>query len=310
LTLRPAEGIRESFAVAVDGTRLYVRERDRQPPRGRRRLREAKRPTAVLCDGLSCDGYIWKYLWDDLVESAALCHWHYRDHGRSEPAADPSRIDVPSHASDLDCVRLSIGDPLVVLIGHSMGCQVVLEAYRQRPAGVRGLVLMNGSSGRITETFHGTNLLARALPKLQELAEKHADLARALWSRIPVGLTLRVALQAGEVDHDLLHPEDLVPYLEALTRMDVRVFLRMLKAAGDHSADDWLHTVTVPALVIAGERDTFTPPELAERLSRMLPDARLVMVPGGTHVTALEHRELVRDEICRFLLRVGDHAPH
>jgi len=35
--------------------------------------------TALLCDGLACDGFIWKYLWDELAESLSVAHFHYRD---------------------------------------------------------------------------------------------------------------------------------------------------------------------------------------------------------------------------------------
>ena len=68
---------RESFALGADGTRLYVRERA-----GPGEL------TTILCDGICCDGYIWKYLWDDLAPLTRLCHWHYRGHGRSGPPRD------------------------------------------------------------------------------------------------------------------------------------------------------------------------------------------------------------------------------
>ena len=48
----------ESFARARDGTRLYVRQQ----------LRAPDAPTALLCDGLVCDGYVYRYLWDELAE--------------------------------------------------------------------------------------------------------------------------------------------------------------------------------------------------------------------------------------------------
>jgi pimeloyl-ACP methyl ester carboxylesterase len=299
--------IRESFARADDGTKLYVRERDLVGALGApgdfsvEGDAAAGGVTGIFCDGLVCDGYIWKYLWDDLATEVRLVHWNYRGHGRSALPQDPDRIDIAAHASDLDCVRRHTGDGPVVLFGHSMGCQVVLEAYRRRPASVRAIVLICGSSGRVTETFHGSDVLARVLPRVLKVAEARPALMRALWSRIPVQTALKVALATGEVGRDLLDPDDLIPYLEHVTHMDFLLFLRMLKAAGEHSAEDMLASVDVPTLVVAGERDTFTPRRLAEDLSKALPRSELVVVPGGTHVAPLERRELVRDAVSRFL---------
>jgi pimeloyl-ACP methyl ester carboxylesterase len=289
----------ESFAQAADGTRLYVRERGDGP----------SSLTTILCDGICCDGYIWKYLWDDLAQVTRLCHWNYRGHGRSAPPRDPDRIDIATHADDLDAVRRHVGDGPVVLVGHSMGCQVVLEAYREHPLNVRGLVLLCGSSGRVTHTFHGSDLLARVLPKLIHLAEMHPGLVRGLWSRIPVRTALKVALSSGEVDKNLLVPEDLLPYLEHATDMDLLLFLRMLRAAGEYSADDFLPMVDVPALVVAGKADTFTPYTLAERMAEALPRAELTMVATGTHVAPLEQRDVVGKRLVQFLTERIEEKP-
>jgi pimeloyl-ACP methyl ester carboxylesterase len=302
-------GIRESFAFAADGTRIYVRDRAAlQNGVGARGAGwESSRAfvhsgvTTILCDGICCDGYIWKYLWDDLLNVSRLCHWHYRGHGRSAAPVDPQCIDVSSHARDLDEVRRHVGDGPVVLVGHSMGCQVALEAYRHRPERVVALVLLCGSSASLTQTFRGTDWLARVLPKLVQVTESHPGLMRGLWSRIPVQVALKVALATGEVSKELLDPDDLVPYLEHATHMDLLLFLRMLKAAGDYSADGFLPTVDVPALVIAGERDTFTPYRLAKEMALAMPKGQFVMIPGATHAAPLEHRELVAERIAEFI---------
>jgi pimeloyl-ACP methyl ester carboxylesterase len=286
-----SEGTRESFALASDETRLYVREHGRA----------AHGFTVVLCDGICCDGYIWKYLWDELGAIARVCHWHYRGHGRSAPPRDPERIDIPAHADDLDRVRRHVGDEPVVLVGHSMGCQVVLEACRRRPEKILGLVLLCGSSGRVTHTFHGNDLLARVLPKLIRVTETHPGIMRGIWSRIPVQAALKVALTTGEVDKKLLDPDDLVPYLEHVTNMDLLLFLRMLRAAGEYSADEFLPSIDAPALVVAGTADTFTPFRLAEKMARSLAHAELVAVPNATHVAPLEQRELVDRHVVDFL---------
>ena len=231
----------------------------------------------------------------------AVAHWHYRGHGRSASPVDEQAIDIPALSRDLSSVRAAIGSPPSVLFGHSMGCQVVLENYLQNPAGVRGMVLLCGSHGRITETFRGTNLLAQVLPRVIERVERAPDLARALWSRIPHEVALRVALLSGEVDPRTLRPEDLLPYLQHMTHIDLLMFLRMLRAAGEHSVLERLGEIRCPVLVVAGEKDQFTPARLAEEMARLLPSADLLVVPGATHVAPLEQRDQVHLAIVKFL---------
>jgi pimeloyl-ACP methyl ester carboxylesterase len=259
-------------------------------------------PTHVIfCDGILCDGFIWKYLWDDLGRLAPVVHWHYRGHGRSARPADPDRIDIAAHADDLDCVRRHVGDPPCVLVGHSMGCQVALEAYRRRPEGVRGVVLVCGSFGNVTSTFHGLPVLGLVLPKLIDLAARAPDVVRAVWSRLPPDLGLKIALKAGEIDPEHVHAEDMLPYLSHMTHVDFPMFLRMLRAAGEHTASDVLATMQVPVLVVAGERDTFTPAFLARAMAEAIPKGELMMVPRGTHVAPIEQPELVNGRVVAFL---------
>jgi pimeloyl-ACP methyl ester carboxylesterase len=280
----------EQFAVATDGTRLYVRRREGPSP-----------VTAVLSDGIACDGFVWKYLWDDLAHVVSVAHWHYRGHGRSAAPADASAIELIDHARDLDVVRRSIGDGDVVLFGHSMGCQVVFEALRLRPERVRALVLVCGSSGRITHTFKGTDVMAQILPRVIEQVDAHPEITRALWSRVPPEVALQVALITNEVDASAIAPADLIPYMKHMVDIDPPMFLRMLRSAGEHSAADLLPHIDVPTLVIGGDRDTFTPARYAEEMAAAIPGAELMMVPGGTHVVPLERKEQVAVRVERFL---------
>jgi pimeloyl-ACP methyl ester carboxylesterase len=240
-------------------------------------------------------------LWEALAGLLPLAHWHYPGHGRSAPPADPSRIDIPSLAAHLGAVRRHIGDPACVLVGHSMGCQVALEAYRQRPEGIRGLVLMCGTFGNATSTFHGVPLLDLLLPKLVDIATQAPDLVRAVWSRLPPRLALRVALKAGEIDPARVHSEDFLPYLLHMTHVDFPMFLRMLRASGEHTAADLLSRIDVPVLVVAGERDTFTPAFLARAMADAIPTGELLMVERGSHVTPIEQPELVNARVETFL---------
>ncbi|WP_437675592.1 alpha/beta fold hydrolase [Sorangium sp. So ce131] len=296
---------RELFAAGKDGTRIYVRYRE--GPGGIGNLAGgvgagSERLTAVLCDGIACDGFIWKYLWDDLARTVNVAHWNYRGHGRSGLPVDPEAIDLRDHASDLAAVREAIGGGPVVLFGHSMGCQVALEHLRTHREGVRGLVLICGSSGRITHHFKGTGVLAQLLPRLIAQVDAYPHIARALWSRVPAPMALRVALLAREVDADAVTPADLLPYMRHMVDIDFSMFLHMLRSAGEHSAADLLPQIDLPALVIAGDRDTFTPPRLAEEMAAALPRGELMMVSGGTHIVPLERKKMVIERVEQFLL--------
>jgi pimeloyl-ACP methyl ester carboxylesterase len=284
----------ESFARGADGTRLYFHRQAGPSP-----------VTALLCDGLACDGFIWKYLWEELRAELSVAHSHYRGHGRSSLPVDPEQVGVKALADDLDAVRLELGDPPVVLIGHSLGTQVALEAYRRRPEGVAALVLLCGSFGRVTYTFKGSEVLASVLPNLIEFATTHPKVARAIWSSVPPRVAIAVARLTGDINLGAVRLEDVEPYFQHVSIVDFELFLRMLRAAGEHSAEDVLPQVRAPVLVIAGARDSFTPAAVSEAMAEAIPGAELEVIPGGTHLAPLEHHAEIAARITAFLTRNG-----
>jgi pimeloyl-ACP methyl ester carboxylesterase len=280
----------EAHVRAADGTLIYAR-----------RAAGPRRTTALFCDGIACDGFVWKYLWDDLSRALSVAHFHYRGHGRSSAPRDSERIDVAAHAADADAVRRALGDPPVVLVGHSFGTQVALETYRLRPEGVRALVLVCGSFGRITHTFKGTDVLAGVLPDLLSFVTRHPHLGRALWAHVPPKMALAVARLTGDIDTSRVAPEDVEPYFQHVIHLDFTLFLRMLRAAGEHSAEDLLPQVSIPVLVVAGERDSFTPPQVSRAMAEAIPGAELALCPGGTHLLPLEQHDEMKRLVTEFL---------
>lgn len=298
--LEPNE--KHEAVLAEDGTRLFLRE---MPRHGTERASApGSRPRVIFCDGILCEGFIWKYLWSDVANAADVAHWHYRGHGRSGAPVDPGRVDIAAHATDLQSVREHLGDPPCVIVGHSMGTQVALEAWHLFPKNVRGLVLVCGSYGKVTQSFRGVPILDAILPKVMDIVDKQPHLVRAIWSRIPPEMAFKAALLARDVDPDRVRGEDMIPYLKHMTHVDFPLFLRMLRAAGDHSAEEYLAKIDVPVLVVAGERDTFTPASLSHFMAEQIPKAELLMLAGGTHVAPIEQPELVAEKIKAFVDRV------
>ncbi len=282
------------FAEGPDGTRLFYGLAGPVDA-------SSHAPAVVLSDGIGCDGFAWKYLAPHLARSHRVLHWHYRAHGRSGLPQDPARIDIAAHARDLAAVMDHARIERAVLFGHSMGTQVSLEAYRLAKERVLGLVLLCGSYGRITTTFHGSDVLEQVLPSIIELVEKHQGLARALWGRMPAGLAFRFARLSREVDALAIREEDFRWYVEHVAAMEPKTFLAMLRLAGEHTAEDLLERIDVPTLVIAAERDTFTPPLLARNMASRIPGGEILELRGASHAAPIEQPVAIELRVDEFL---------
>lgn len=287
---------RTGIAVTSDGIQLFYEVVGQRPPA----------PTLLLCDGLGCDGYVWKYLQWALAARYRLIHFHYRGHGQSALPADLQRVRVADFAHDALSVLDACDCERAVLLGHSMGVQVALEAYNQLPDRVAGLVLICGSYGNPLRTFKGSDHLETLLPLVRATVSRVPSLVSTFWRHaLPTQLSFYLAQQI-EIDGARIRREDFFPYLEGLARMDPRMFVCTLAAAGQHNAGEILSRIAVPTLIVAGRRDSFTPMGLSQEMQARIPGAELHIVEQGTHTAPIERPAEVSDVIGSFLRRRVD----
>ncbi len=280
---------RQDFLETPDGAHLFFQ------------VEGEGEPGMVLCDGLGCDGFAWKYLQAELKRRFRVLRWHYRGHGRSGVPDDRDRIGMMYTCDDLDRVMDAAGMQDAVVFGHSMGVQVALEFHRRFSNRVRGLVLICGSPGNPLDTFHDGTALKIAFPYLKRMVERFPHAAKAISGvALKTELALQVALSL-ELNRDLLQHDDLVPYFDHLAGMDPLVFARTLSALADHSAEDHLPYVDVPTLVVGGERDTFTPVWLSKKMAASIPHSELLIIPAGSHTAPLEQPALLQRTLDAFL---------
>jgi pimeloyl-ACP methyl ester carboxylesterase len=264
-------------------------------------------PAIVFCDGIGCDGYIWKYLERELVQTHRVVHWHYRGHGRTPPPRDASRVDITDLADDLAVVMdAALGDASrASLAGHSMGVQVCLESYRRYPNRVGSLLLICGSHGNLLRTFKGKATLEQVLPYIRFLVNRMPGVVAGFMRRImPTELAFQVATRF-ELNGELIRREDFVPYLEHMSNIDIRLFLEMLACAGRHSAVELLEQINVPTLIVSGERDGFTPARLSDDMHRRIRNSQLFVVAGGSHTAPIERPAEVTTRVTEFLRQHG-----
>lgn len=80
--------------------------------------------------------------------------------------------------------------------------------------------------------------------------------------------------------------------------------------------DDWtdlsdrLPQIAVPALLLWGDNDPISPVSVGERLAALLPDAELLVVPGGEHDLVEKHVDAIIGHVQRHLDKPTNPAPN
>lgn len=281
--------MREGFARAADGTRLYWRAEGQGP--------------ALLCsNGIGVSTFFWGPLARELSDRFTVVRWDYRGHGLSDDPLHPGSATLEQCATDALAVLDHLGFEKAVMLGHSMGSQVGFEIYRQRPEAVAGLVPTLGTYRRAIETFFGTALSLRGF----EVMKRVLPAAPKLLQKLSAAAMRSPLADPGARLFRLVHPElcpkeALVPYFEHNTRIDLLLYLSLAESMQAHDATDLLPRVGAPTLVVAGDRDLFTPLALAREMSALIPQAELFVIPGGTHAALVEQPLLLSLRVRKFL---------
>ena len=190
-----------------------------------------------------------------------------------------------------------------VLLGHSMGAQVILEAYRQHPGRTQALIPMLGAAGKVFSSFLGVSKLAPLLRLLIEVGAANAELAQEALRRVVKLPGVWEAVRAlGIVHPDLCPREEFEPYFEHLSQLDLRGYFALARDLLSHDADDLLPQIDVPVLVVAGERDLFTPLVRSKEMAERIPRAELLVLREASHAAMVEQPELVALTIEKFLV--------
>ena len=109
---------------------------------------------------------------------------------------------------------------------------------------------------------------------------------------------LVLSVTSGGIDVAALGAVDWRPQFEQRNPSAPRWFL---DARNDLAPD--LSGVTAPVLLLWGDADPFSPVAVGRRLAELLPQAELVVVPGGTHDLVSERANQVLPHIERHLER-------
>ncbi|MEY2568598.1 MAG: hypothetical protein QOE35_3127 [Actinomycetota bacterium] len=275
---------------------------------------EGDGPTIVLANGWSCSDAYWITLVPDLVERGhRVILPDTRGHGESGLPRAPGfkarnitdeDMSVDRMALDLIEVARHEGVERAVFVGHSMGVQTILEAYRQAPDMTAGLVAIAGPYENPLNTFFGRGFWNHLFPLGRFAVTAIPGALTAAWWRI--GNNAKFGLKAAQAlgaAGPKVTAELLAPYITHLSTRDPVILFKAIDGMRRHSAADLLPDVRVPVLNLVAGKDHFTPPAVQRHMHEVLPDSELVEFADATHCLPIEEPEAITDAIERFLTK-------
>lgn len=226
----------------------------------------ASGPQFVLVHGIGVSARYYTRLARALAPSGGVHVVDLPGFGQAPRPDTPLRIE--DHAEVLNAYVRSAGLRHPLLVGHSMGTQVVVEAALQAPDLHVGVVAIGGV----------VDPAARTAP-----------------------------LQALRLAQDVLREPPLTNWtvLSGYARTGVRWYLRTLPAMLGYRTEEALPRLTVPLLVVRGARDPIATGEWTEQMGRLGPGTRVVEIDGAAHVAMHTHPDQVARAVLEHVQAVA-----
>ena len=246
----------------MDGARWYARAG------GRGQARE--RCPVVLVHGFGISSSYFVPLAERLACRVEVYAPDLPGHGKSD--TPPRPLDIAGLADALRRWLRAAGLDRIVVIGHSMGCQVAVELAARHPGLVDRLVLIGPTLDREARS------LRRSLPRFVAGGLREPP-SRGLFS-----LGLFIVKDYARMGPRLLHE---------------------LRAMFAHAIEAALPRVAAPVLFLRGEQDRVVPQRWVEELAALPAASTVVVVPGAAHAVHYSHPDAVAREIGAFLEQDG-----
>ena len=199
-------------------------------------------------------------------------------------------VMVADHTRDANIAAiasriLAAAPPSFALVGLSMGGYIAFEIMRQAPQRVAKLALLD--TGARPETTEQT--ARRQVPMAAARAGNLRDVADESF-----------VFFVHPDRHDDVALRDVVRAMAEET--GVEAFLRQEQAIMARAdSRPGLSAIRCPTLVLVGEQDRGTPPELAHEIADAIVGARLVVVPECGHLSTLERPQAVTKALVEWM---------
>jgi pimeloyl-ACP methyl ester carboxylesterase len=206
--------------------------------------------------------------------------------GFDDGAADPPAQTIDDYAGDVIDLLDALHVTEAVIGGLSMGGYVTFAVLRHASSYFRGLVLADTRPQ--ADTPEGAAGRTRMIALARE--QGPAAIADEMIPKLLGETTRREKPAVVEQTRALILASSADAIIGALAAMKARP-----------DSTPLLGTVRCPTLIVAGDEDTLTPPELSEAMQHAIPGSEFVRIPRAGHLSNLERAREFNAALAQFL---------
>lgn len=219
----------------------------------------------VFLHGVGSDKSVWRPQLDHFGRSRRALAFDYPGYGDSDAASDGTTRDDYAAAILAAMDALAIGEAHIC--GLSLGGVVAIAMHAAAPHRCASLVIADSFAGHPDgRGIHDRGVGASTTVGMRALAEARAPL-----------------LLGGGASQELRGE-----VVETMARIDPEAFRIGLEAVWLADQRERAAAIGVPTLVIVGEEDKVTPPDLSRELAQAIPGALMRAIAGAGHLTNIE----------------------
>jgi 3-oxoadipate enol-lactonase len=231
-------------------------------------------------------------MWTDLA-AALLKEQRYRLvapdwRGFGESTINNTISTMELFADDVAGLMDTLGMQQAILCGLSMGGYAALAFLHKYPQRLAGLILADTQPGADSEEARANR------EHIAHLAETQGNGAIADL-QIPKLISYYTRRNHPEVEARVRR------MIAMATPSGIAAASRGIAQRADLT--HLLPTISFPTLVVVGELDVLTPPEVAREYGAKIPDAQVVVIPHAGHLSNLEQPETFFEVVRNFLAR-------
>lgn len=252
--------------------------------------------TAVLLHGWTDNADTWLDVLDRLaLEERPAIAYDLPGFGVAPPLDDGPVLDQLTEFADAAVRRAAaVSGTDVVVCGSSLGGWVALRLAERESAPLAGVVLLGPAGIRMARLFFA----ADRIPAVAALIGLPAPVPRAVVRGVSGRLFRRFGISRPDAVEDAV-VDRYTRFMSDRATIAQRIgYAKRLRPELEHPFDP--ERIRVPVIAIWGDSDRLCPPGGAEELARMLPEARIEVVPGCGHLPQAECPDLVVEAIAEL----------